>query len=139
MLTTVAGTRFHAGAVVIAGGLGSFQPRRLGVAGSEAFEGRHIHYEVRDAGELHGKQLVIFGGGDSALDWALEFARQGAQRDARASSPGVPRRSPRRARRCATLVARGSMRYVEGMRAFAARRGRRFRGVQRQGSRRPVA
>src|SRR6186713_2182465 len=46
---TAAGTTFDAGAVVIAAGVGSFQPRRIGLEGSEAFEGRSIHYRVRDA------------------------------------------------------------------------------------------
>ncbi len=52
------GTAFDAGAVVIAGGVGSFQPRRIGVRGAEVFEGRNIHYRVRDAASYHGKRLV---------------------------------------------------------------------------------
>ncbi|HEY6483290.1 MAG TPA: NAD(P)/FAD-dependent oxidoreductase [Steroidobacteraceae bacterium] len=71
---TAAGIAFDAGAVVIAAGVGSFQPRRIGVEGAESFEGSRIHYRIRDAAGLHGKQLVIFGGGDSALDWTLELA-----------------------------------------------------------------
>jgi thioredoxin reductase (NADPH) len=73
-LETSAGTRFDAGAVVIAGGVGSFQARRIGVEGAEPFEGSGIIYRVKDAGALEGKRLVIFGGGDSALDWTLELA-----------------------------------------------------------------
>jgi thioredoxin reductase (NADPH) len=73
-LLTSGGKRFDAGAVVIAAGVGSFQPRRLGVPGSEAFEGGTIQYRVRKPQELAGKRLVIFGGGDSALDWTLELA-----------------------------------------------------------------
>jgi thioredoxin reductase (NADPH) len=73
-LATAAGTRFDAGAVVIAGGVGSFQARRIGIEGAEPFEGREILYRVKDASALHGKRLVIFGGGDSALDWTLELA-----------------------------------------------------------------
>lgn len=72
-VVTAAGTRFNAGAVVIAAGVGSFQPRRLGLAGAEAFEGGAIGYRVRDAAALEGKRIVIFGGGDSALDWTLEL------------------------------------------------------------------
>jgi thioredoxin reductase (NADPH) len=71
---TAAGTRFDAGAVVIAGGVGSFQARRIGVEGAEPFEGNGILYRVRDVGALEGKRLVLFGGGDSALDWTLELA-----------------------------------------------------------------
>jgi thioredoxin reductase (NADPH) len=71
---TAAGTRFDAGAVVIAGGVGSFQSRRIGIEGADRFEGDGILYRVKDAGALEGKRLVIFGGGDSALDWTLELA-----------------------------------------------------------------
>jgi len=72
-LATAGGLRFDAGAVVIAAGLGSFQPRRIGVDGAEAFEGGAIQYRVRNAAELASKRVVIFGGGDSALDWTLEL------------------------------------------------------------------
>jgi thioredoxin reductase (NADPH) len=74
-IATAAGTRFDAGAVVIAAGVGSFQARRIGLEGAEAFEGGNgILYRVKEAGALEGKRLVIFGGGDSALDWTLELA-----------------------------------------------------------------
>src|SRR5688572_33235218 len=72
------GTRFDAGAVVIAGGVGSFQPRRIGVPGAEAYEGKTIHYRVRDAIQYHGKKLAIFGGGDSALDLIIDFTGKAA-------------------------------------------------------------
>jgi thioredoxin reductase (NADPH) len=72
-LATAGGLRFDAGAVVIAAGLGSFQPRRIGIDGAEAFEGEAIQYRVRNAAELAGKRVVVFGGGDSALDWTLEL------------------------------------------------------------------
>ena len=73
-LATAKGTRFDAGAVIIAAGLGSFQPRRLSVEGAEALEGKQVHYRVSRATQYHDKDLVIAGGGDSALDWVLEFA-----------------------------------------------------------------
>ncbi len=73
-VVTAAGTVFDAGAVVIAGGVGSFQPRRLGIEGCEAFEGTQIHYRIKNVTDFHGRKLVIFGGGDSALDWALALA-----------------------------------------------------------------
>ena len=71
---TNAGTQFHAKAVVIAGGVGSFQPRKLRVPGAEDFEGRSLHYRVQDPTQFAGQRLVILGGGDSALDWVLELA-----------------------------------------------------------------
>jgi thioredoxin reductase (NADPH) len=70
---TTAGTTFDAGTVVIAAGVGSFQPRRIGIDGSEAFEGVSLHYRIKSASAFHGQDLVIFGGGDSALDWTLEL------------------------------------------------------------------
>lgn len=70
---TAAGTRFDAGAVIVAGGLGSFQPRRLLVPDAEKFEGGQILYRVKRAEEFRGKDVLVAGGGDSALDWALEF------------------------------------------------------------------
>jgi thioredoxin reductase (NADPH) len=73
-IATAAGTRFDAGAVVIAAGVGSFQARRIGVEGAEPFEGNGILYRVKNAAALEGKRLVVFGGGDSALDWTLELA-----------------------------------------------------------------
>ncbi len=73
-VVTSAGTEFDAGAVIIAGGVGSFQPRRLIAEGAEAYEGRQIHYRVPRAEDFHGRRLAICGGGDSALDWALALA-----------------------------------------------------------------
>ena len=70
---TNAGTKFHAKAVVIAGGVGSFQPRQLRVPGAEDFAGKTLHYRVQNPGQFAGKKLAILGGGDSALDWVLEL------------------------------------------------------------------
>jgi thioredoxin reductase (NADPH) len=62
---------FDTGAIVIAGGVGSFQPRKLEVPGAEALEGRYLHYRVRDPRAFADQDVVILGGGDSALDWSL--------------------------------------------------------------------
>jgi thioredoxin reductase (NADPH) len=70
-LATSADTEFDAGAVVIAAGLGAFQPRRLRAHDADQFEGSHIHYRVVNPERLDGKNIVILGGGDSALDWTL--------------------------------------------------------------------
>jgi thioredoxin reductase (NADPH) len=72
-LVTSAGTEFDAGAVVIAAGLGAFQPRRLRARGADAFEGTHINYRIVEPERLTGKDIIILGGGDSALDWTLEL------------------------------------------------------------------
>jgi thioredoxin reductase (NADPH) len=77
-LRTAGGVSFDAGTVVIAAGVGSFQPRRIGLEGADAFEGSTIQYRVKSAAELAGKHLVIFGGGDSALDWTLELLPRAA-------------------------------------------------------------
>jgi thioredoxin reductase (NADPH) len=75
-VVTSRGTHFRAGAVVIAGGVGSFQPRRLAVDGAERHEGRTLHYRVRDPGLFVDQDLVILGGGDSALDWTLNLVER---------------------------------------------------------------
>jgi thioredoxin reductase (NADPH) len=71
---TSAGKQFNAKAIVIAAGVGSFQPRPLRVPDAETFEGVSLHYRVKDPSQFAGKRLVILGGGDSALDWVLELA-----------------------------------------------------------------
>ena len=59
--------------VFIAAGVGSFQPKRLSVPGIEKFEGTQLHYQVKDPSLFYGKNIVICGGGDSALDWTLNL------------------------------------------------------------------
>jgi thioredoxin reductase (NADPH) len=71
---TSSGTRFIATTIMIAAGVGAFQPRKLKVEGIDAFEGSQLHYKVSDPAQFEGKHLVICGGGDSALDWAAFFA-----------------------------------------------------------------
>ena len=72
-LTTSTGTRFDTATVIIAAGLGAFQPRKLRAPGAVDFDGGNIHYKITQAGELAGKDIIILGGGDSALDWTLEL------------------------------------------------------------------
>ncbi|MBC7575054.1 MAG: NAD(P)/FAD-dependent oxidoreductase [Herminiimonas sp.] len=67
------GTRFITKTIFIAAGVGSFQPRTIKVDGIEQFEGSQLFYRVKDPVQFHGKNLVICGGGDSALDWALNL------------------------------------------------------------------
>jgi thioredoxin reductase (NADPH) len=115
-LATAAGTRFVAKAVVIAAGLGSFQPRRLGVEGADAFEDRQVHYRVRNAADFHGQRLVIFGGGDSALDWVVDLTGKAAAVVHVHRRPEF-RAAPASVARMQQLVAEGRMRYVEGVAA----------------------
>jgi thioredoxin reductase (NADPH) len=72
-LETSAGTRFITKTIFIAAGVGSFQPRALKVEGIDQFHGSQLFYRVKDPRHFHGKNLVICGGGDSALDWALNL------------------------------------------------------------------
>ncbi len=73
-VATQSGKTFEARAVVIAGGVGSFQPRPLRVPDADVCEGKTLHYRVRDPSLFSGRRLVILGGGDSALDWVIELA-----------------------------------------------------------------
>ena len=82
LLESAQGLKLLAKAVFIAAGVGAFQPRRLTVPGIEAFEGRQLFYRVPSAAQFAGQQLVIVGGGDSALDWAAHFASQPEHRPA---------------------------------------------------------
>ncbi|WP_028560864.1 NAD(P)/FAD-dependent oxidoreductase [Paenibacillus pinihumi] len=64
-------TVHHAKAVVISGGVGAFEPRRLELDGADKYEGRNLHYFVNDLHQFKGQNVLISGGGDSAVDWAL--------------------------------------------------------------------
>jgi thioredoxin reductase (NADPH) len=77
---TSKGTRFVTRTVFIAAGVGAFQPRLLKVEGLEKFHDAQVFYRVRDPSQFAGKNLVIVGGGDSALDWTLNFVQEGPHR-----------------------------------------------------------
>jgi thioredoxin reductase (NADPH) len=76
-VATSKGTQFLTKTVFIAGGVGSFQPRTLKVDGLEQFHDSQLFYRVKNPAQFAGKNLVIVGGGDSALDWALNFVQEG--------------------------------------------------------------
>ena len=131
------GTVLDAGAVVIAGGVGSFQPRRLAIEGAAAFEGQQIHYKISNAASLHGRRLAIFGGGDSALDWAIELAPRAA------SLTLVHRRAqfrgaPASVMRMRELEQAGKLRFIEGVAHALNITGERLTGVEVRSNAGPV-
>ncbi len=69
------GNQFVAPNIIIAGGVGSFEPRKLSLKDTDKFEGRSIFYAVKNKDEFKNKDICIFGGGDSALDWTLELSK----------------------------------------------------------------
>ncbi len=73
-IETSAGKQFNCKAVVIAAGVGSFQPRPIRLPNAEEMADISLHYRVKDPSRFAGKKLVILGGGDSALDWIIELA-----------------------------------------------------------------
>ena len=75
-IATSRGEELTTRAVVIAGGVGSFQPMPLRIAGIDAFLDDQVFYRVRDPAAHHGKDLLVLGGGDSAFDWTVELAPQ---------------------------------------------------------------
>jgi thioredoxin reductase (NADPH) len=71
LLTTSDHTQIHCKVVVIAGGLGCFEPRKPEIENLAEFEGKGVYYMVRDPEVFRDKKIVIAGGGDSALDWTV--------------------------------------------------------------------
>ena len=69
------GTKFTTPNVIIAGGVGSFEPRKFPIKECENFENKSIFYSIKDKKIFEGKTVSIFGGGDSALDWAVELSK----------------------------------------------------------------
>jgi thioredoxin reductase (NADPH) len=109
---------FHAKTIFIAGGVGSFQPRRFRMDGIDALETVSVHYSVKNPELFKGQKVVICGGGDSALDWALALV------DTAAEITLVHRRDEYRAAPASVaelkqLEADGKVRIIENARATA--------------------
>jgi len=68
------GTEFESSSIIIAAGVGSFEPRKFPTKEIEKYEGKQILYSIRDKTVFKDKTVCIFGGGDSALDWAIELS-----------------------------------------------------------------
>lgn len=79
LVTTDKGTRHLAPAIAIAGGLGVFEPRKPPISNIDEFEDKGVFYIVKDPAEFANKKIVIAGGGDSALDWAIYMAEHGSE------------------------------------------------------------
>jgi thioredoxin reductase (NADPH) len=73
------GTIIDARAVAIAAGAGCFTPRKMSIASAPSYEGTSVLYSIRNPERFAGKRVLVLGGGDSALDWALAFERLGAR------------------------------------------------------------
>ena len=73
-VTTSKKKGFIAPNIIIAGGVGSFEPRKLSTKDAEKFEGKSVFYSIKDKNLFKNKKICIFGGGDSALDWAIELS-----------------------------------------------------------------
>ena len=67
--------QFIAPNIIIAGGVGSFEPRKISLKECEKFEGKSVFYAVRNKDNFKNKNISIFGGGDTALDWTLELSK----------------------------------------------------------------
>lgn len=74
IVSTIKGTKHQAPVVIIAGGLGVFEPRKPPIESIELFEEKGVDYMIKDPEVFRGKKCVIAGGGDSALDWSIYLA-----------------------------------------------------------------
>ena len=75
LVKTSKGKEFLTTNIIIAGGVGSFEPRKFPTKNCEKFEGKSVLYSIKDKTIFKDKTVVIFGGGDSALDWAIELSK----------------------------------------------------------------
>jgi thioredoxin reductase (NADPH) len=110
-METGAGTAIAARAVVIAAGVGAFGPNRPPLAGIEEYEGKSVFYLVTRRDSLRGRRVVIAGGGDSAVDWALSLAAVAA-RVMVVHRRAKFRAAPESAARLARLAAEGAIDLV---------------------------
>ena len=76
LVKTSGGNSFLTPNVIIAGGVGSFEPRKFSPKECEKFENKSLFYSIKDKNIFKGKTVSIFGGGDSALDWAIELSKE---------------------------------------------------------------
>ncbi len=130
---TSKGQRFLSKTIFIAGGMGSFQPRLLRLEGLDAHVDSQAFYRVRNPAQFAGRHLVIVGGGDSALDWTLNFAQDGPNRAG--SITLVHRRdgfsgAPASVAKMKDLVAAGRMNFLVGQPTGIEQADGRLTGLQ---------
>lgn len=116
-IATSQGTRFLTKTLFIAAGVGAFQARALKLDGIDAFDDKQLFYRVKSAEAWAGRNLVILGGGDSALEWAATFATQGTRKAE--SVTLIHRRdgfqaAPENVARMRALCERHEMRFIVG-------------------------
>jgi thioredoxin reductase (NADPH) len=108
VLTTSTGVKINAGAIIIAAGVGAFGPNRPPLAGIEQYEGSSVLYFVKSREEFRNKKVVIGGGGDSAVDWALSLSEV-AERVTLVHRRAKFRAAPESLVRLESLVAEGKI------------------------------
>nr|WP_315598107.1 NAD(P)/FAD-dependent oxidoreductase [uncultured Cupriavidus sp.] len=114
LVTTDAGKRFDVAAVLICAGAGAFAPQRVSLPEATALENRHVHYAVRDVSRFAGKRVIVAGGGDSALDWALALRKVAARVTLLHRREGF-RAADHTVNAMRAAVAAGEMDFVVGM------------------------
>ncbi len=112
-VSTSGGTELRCKAVVVAGGVGAFQPMPLRVDGVDPLVDQQVFYRVKDPRAHHGKDVVVLGGGDSAFDWALELA-QHAKSMMLIHRSDKFRAAPASVAKMEQLIAAGKMRFAVG-------------------------
>jgi thioredoxin reductase (NADPH) len=112
-VTTDAGKIFEVKVVVISAGGGSFQPKKPPIPGIDAYEGKSVFYAVRRMEDFRGKNILIVGGGDSALDWTLNLVPI-AKRVTLLHRRDAFRAAPDSVNKMRTLVASGAMDFMLG-------------------------
>jgi thioredoxin reductase (NADPH) len=76
LIKTNKNTEFETPNIIIAGGVGSFEPRKFAQKECERYENQSLFYSIKDKSIFEGKTVSVFGGGDSALDWAIELSNK---------------------------------------------------------------
>ena len=113
VVKTAKGKTFNTKTVILAGGVGSFQPRKVRLDGLDAFDDTNMFYRVRNPEQFAGKDLVILGGGDSALDWTLALAEDAKSLTLVHRRPEF-RGAPASVEQMQSLCDAGKVRVIEG-------------------------